>query len=585
MKPSKCHFGLPEVRLLGHIISADGKSPDPEKTEAISTLPPPTTIREVRSFLGSASYYRMCIPDYAKIAEPLTELTRKHVRMEWNPDRQAAFDRLKQELVSNRVMAPPRTDRPYKLFTDACDYVVGAILVQEDDRGVERVIQYVSHALSSPQKRWATIEKEAYAVAYAIEKLRTYLYGAQFTVYTDHKPLKALFTRQMNSTKVQRWGVLLAEYGARIEYRRGRNNIRADMLSRIRPTHEVAVFDTGEWVDPRDITEPEIRELLPLFHDGLDLTIVSQRQQEEFRDLWARGEDPENEDYDLIRGTLYSNQTPQVYGPGYPRLVLPLQFREAVIDWAHREVGHMATWKTLRRLTEAYIWPGMRAQVKARLARCGVCLAHNPKHGHGPVGESPLATYPMQVISLDLIGVLATSTRGSRYALTIIDHCTGWLEVFPLKDKTNKCVWDVFAEQFIPRHGVPEVCITDNGGEFIVAPFQDYLHGLGIEHHRITAGHPASNGRLERANKTIKQLITKACNNYASQWEEKLGDALLAYRTSVSTTTGYTPFFLLYGQRSRMPLTELLRADRDDQLGGGSSRGSCSGTSNRQGGH
>ena len=175
LKPSKCHFGLPEVRLLGHIISADGKSPDPEKTEAISSLPPPTTVREVRSFLGSASYYRMCIPDYAKIAEPLTELTRKHVRMEWNPDRQAAFDQLKQELVSNRVMAPPRTDRPYKLYTDACDYAVGAILVQEDDKGVERVIQYISHALSSPQRRWATIEKEAYAVVYAIEKLRTYL--------------------------------------------------------------------------------------------------------------------------------------------------------------------------------------------------------------------------------------------------------------------------------------------------------------------------------------------------------------------------------------------------------------------------
>ena len=87
------------------------------------------------------------------------------------------------------------------------------------------------------------------------------------------------------------------------------------------------------------------------------------------------------------------------------------------------------------------------------------------------------------------------------------------------------------------------MCITDNGDEFIAVPFQDYLHSLGIEHHRITAGHPASNGRVERVNKTIKQLITKACNNFASQWEEKIGDTLLAYRTSVSTTTGYTPFF------------------------------------------
>ena len=124
---------------------------------------------------------------------------------------------------------------------------MGAILVQEDERGVERVISYVSHALSASQRRWATIEKEAYAVVYAIEKLRTYLYGAKFTVYTDHKPLKALFTKQMNSTKVQRWGVLLAEYGARIEYRKGRHNVRADWLSRMRAPKppEVAVIDTG----------------------------------------------------------------------------------------------------------------------------------------------------------------------------------------------------------------------------------------------------------------------------------------------------------------------------------------------------
>ena len=359
LKPSKCHFGLPQVRLLGHIISAKGKSPDPEKTAAISTLPSPTTVREVRSFLGSCSYYRNNIANYAKIAEPLTELTRKHVRMEWNPTRQAAFDQLKRELVSNRIMAPPRSECPYKLYTDACDYAVGAILVQEDEHGVERVISYVSHALSAPQKHWATIEKEAYAVVYAIEKLRTYLYGAQFTVYTDHKPLKALFTQQMNSTKVQRWGVLLAEYGARIEYRSGRNNIRADMLSRIRPHPEVAVFDTGDWVETRATveSEPEIRELLPLLHDGLDLRAVAIQQQEEFPDLWHWGEDHDNENYDIIGGALYSSPVARDHEPGYPRLVLPQPYREAVINKAHREVSHMATWNTLRRQNGAYTRP------------------------------------------------------------------------------------------------------------------------------------------------------------------------------------------------------------------------------------
>jgi len=105
-------------------------------------------------------------------------------------------------------------------------------------------------------------------------------------------------------------------------------------------------------------------------------------------------------------------------------------------------------------------------------------------------------------------------------------------------------------------------------GGFIAAPLQGYLHSLGIEHQRMTAGHPASKGRIERANKTIKQFISKACNNAASRGEEKLGDALLAYRTSVSTSTGFTSFFLLYGCRSCLFLIELLPADPDDHFEG-----------------
>ena len=120
-------------------------------------------------------------------------LTHKFAQFTWSEERQNAFDILKSLLTSSHVMAAPHTDQPYKLYTDACDYAVGGILVQVDENGVERVIQYVSHSLSSTQRRWAVIEKEAYAVIYVIQKLHPYLYGSKFTVYTDHKPLKSLF--------------------------------------------------------------------------------------------------------------------------------------------------------------------------------------------------------------------------------------------------------------------------------------------------------------------------------------------------------------------------------------------------------
>ena len=191
-------------------------------------------------------FYRQCLPDYAQIPEPLEELNKKYAHFVWAPSQCEAFEKLKQLITSSHVMTTPHTDRPYKLNTDACDYAVGAILVQLDDSGIERVIQYVSHSLSSVPCRWATIEKEAYAVVKAISKLRPYLYGADFTVYTDPKPLTSLFTKEMQNTKIQRCAVLLSEYGATIQYQKGKNNISADMLSRILPDTSIHTIDCDD---------------------------------------------------------------------------------------------------------------------------------------------------------------------------------------------------------------------------------------------------------------------------------------------------------------------------------------------------
>ena len=121
-------------------------------------------------------------------------------------------------------------------------------MVQDSDDGVEKMIQYVSHTLSTTQWKWATIEKEAYAVVYCIDKLKPYLYGAQFNEYTDRKPFLSLFTKSMNNTKIQRWGVMrvmLAECGATISYRSGKRQVRADMLSCIKhdTDNDTAIID------------------------------------------------------------------------------------------------------------------------------------------------------------------------------------------------------------------------------------------------------------------------------------------------------------------------------------------------------
>ena len=550
------------LSLLGYIVSAEGIKCDPDKTEAISKLNHPTNVRGVRSFLGMASYYRQCINNFAKLAAPLVQLTRKHVRFHWGEEQQHAFDTLKQSLTSSTVMAHPKLNEPYKLYTDACDYAVGAILVQTDEHGIERPIQYISKKLAGSQLHWPVIEKEAYAVIHALTKLRTYLLGSVFTIYTDHKPLKSLFLKEVKNTKLQRWACLIAEYGAAIKYRKGANNIRADMLSRIQHIESVniACADTDtDWFAAED-AEGDPNHI-PFEFDQLELEEL-RREQREMPEYQLASE--EESGYEIKDGLLYSLRTPTQKLP-YPRLVLPSSARFRVIRRAHCEVGHQSTEKTMDRILEAYKWPGMRSDVKRTLAQCHRCLINSEKREYPQPTSMPIAQYPNQIIGLDLTGPLPISRYGNRYILVIIDHCSGFIEAKPIPTKESIHILRYLDQEYIPRYGTPEIAITDRGAEFQALPLRQYMEELGIEHRSTTPYKPSTNGRTERANKTLKSIIRKLVNNNPNSWEEVLGHALWAVRISTSTVTGFTPFFLQFGRRPRVPLSKMLgRTDGSD---------------------
>ena len=439
---------------------------------------------------------------------------------------------------------------------------MGALLVQRHEDGVEHVVQYVSHQLSDTQKRWSTIEKEAYAVIYAITKLRPYLLGSKFTVYTDHKPLTSLFAKPILNTKIQRWALLLSEYGAEIKYYQGKYNVRADMLSRI-PTDYmyVSVIDVDhEWIDPLAFPDEIEFQQLPCLIDGLDLESIHTDQKQEFPDLFQSAKFDDESNYIVLNNILYSTRRPSPESPSYPRLVLPKRYRENVILRAHKEVGHMACFKTLHRICDAYIWPGMRKDVRSLLAKCPTCIAHSRKRDHTEMGTMPTPVSPMQMVSMDLIGPFVTSTLGNRYILTIICHCSGWAEAYPIPNKSNDSVWRMFANHFVPSHGTPEVILTDNAREFTAKIFTNALEKLGIEHRRCTPTHPNSNGKIERFNRTCKETLSRLIQNQPDQWENHVGDTLAAHRISVSSVTGYSSFYLLYGRQPCAPLSRLLQA-------------------------
>ena len=150
----------------------------------------------------------------------------------WEKDQQNAFEQLKDALMSDHVLAYPNLNKPYKLYTDANDYCIGAVLCQEYSDGNERVIQYLSYQLASTRQTWPTIVKESFAIVYTIDRLRAYLQGAKLSVYTDHHPLTSLFTCQIKNTKLVHWQVFLAEFDADITYIQGFKNNVADVLFR-----------------------------------------------------------------------------------------------------------------------------------------------------------------------------------------------------------------------------------------------------------------------------------------------------------------------------------------------------------------
>ena len=562
-KPAKCTIGERSLKLLGHVVDKNGIHTDPDKCKAIRRMEAPRDAAETRRFLGATGYYRDLIPGYAKLAAPLVELTRKDVPFEWTRHRRTAFEQLKKELLSDHCVGYPDVNKPYNLYTDACDYALGSVLTQKDDvTGKEKAIYYISHQFNDTQRRWPTIEKEAYGVVYSIDKLRPYLLGSPgVNVYTDHKPLLSLFTEQMKNTKIQRWAILLAEFKVKINYIKGENNFKADFLSRLR--HEQMPETDIFLVDARLEHYPEggakiehVPAMAVLEMDGIDMKeLINKQKQHLTADQYA---DPDAMD---LNGVLCSIKPPNKWAEERPRIILPEPYRKEVINRAHREVGHAAAARTLTRVREGYVWPGMNKDVAEALMHCPICLSHGTKKVKVTMGEGPLPALPDQVIALDLVGPFAYDEYRRQFAMTILDHCSGWVEAYPLRNKTNKEVLAVLRERYLPYHTTPYMIITDNGREFSSDEWREYLARSGIKHQLTTPYNPQSNGKVERMNRSMKEVLSRLCHNKVHQWSEYLPEVIKILNNVDTKATGYPPMLLQTGRSPRLPIQGNLEMD------------------------
>jgi deoxyadenosine/deoxycytidine kinase len=230
----KSKFAMDQIVYLGHQITGHNHtiSPDPEKVECVKHYPTPVAVKQVRAFLGLASFFRRYIRSFSTIAEPLTRLLRKTVPFEWGPEQQVAFDTLKQCLTSSPILKQPNPKSGgWILYTDWSSVAIGAILAQQDGDNTH-VISYGSRRLSKHERNYAPSEGEALAVVYFVEYYRPYLYDQEFTVYTDNAALQFMQNPKQLGGRLARWALRLSEYKFKIVYRAGAKQGHVDALTR-----------------------------------------------------------------------------------------------------------------------------------------------------------------------------------------------------------------------------------------------------------------------------------------------------------------------------------------------------------------
>jgi hypothetical protein len=521
LKAKKCTFAAQDVVYLGHRIAAGGISPDPEKIRAVRGLVPPSSLKELRSFLGLASYYRRFIKDFAKIAAPLYD-SLSDKSFAWTADHQRIFIRIKEAITSEPVLDHFHEERETRLQTDASGSGLGAVLVQMHE-GKERVVAFASRRLSKAEEKCHSSETECLAVVWAIKKFHPYLYGRPFKVVTDSIALKYLRSKANLSPKLVRWALELQEYDFEILHRSGTANGNADALSRL----TVATIDSEALLDEEVRAEQE-----------------SYARSRSISEKLARGETVG--DYHLTQGLLFYRG----------KLYIPPALREKAMKLCHEAsmAGHPGIYKTERRLRERfYIGPKAVAQVAKFIKRCRVCQCRKPASTKvGSLQPVSPPVRPFAKVGMDFMGPLNVPGQAALFVLVLVDYCTRFVQLFPARSISASVVRRSL-EVVQSAYGQVGSIITDNASCFRSRALKDFLTANRIEHFRSAVGHPQSNGLAERTIRTV----TERLGSLVAEGKTSLRRALPKVAFSINTTTSEslqaTPFELLHGFKAVLP--------------------------------
>ena len=549
LKLEKCTFAATTVEYLGMIVKPGQLAMDPVKLNSIAQWPTPSKVKDVRSFLGFANFYRRFIPNYSTIARPLIDLTKKNLPWDWTSSQQQAFDKLKGLFLSQPVLRIPNLSSPFAIATDASKYASGAILLQTDSNGEWHPCSYLSQSFSPAERNYDIYDRELLAVIRALKTWRHYLHGSPFPiqVFTDHKNQTYFRKPQVLNRRQARWLLDLADFDLTMIHVPGSHLVGPDVLSR-QPD-----------LIPSATPENEGVTLLPpsLFINLIDTSLSHHIQS-------SSSSDP------LVLQALQSMDGS-----------IPPAFRSRLSDWQHTEgiltykgcvyippdsslrqaillrchdhetAGHPGYLKTRQLVASKFWWPGLASFVCKYVEGCATCqrnksITHPTVPPLTPIRST--STRPFQQLSCDLITDLPPS-NGFDSLLIVVDHgLTKGVILCPTKKTiTAEGVANLFFHKVFLCFGLYDKIISDRGPQFASAFAKELGKLLNYDLSLSTAYHPQSDGETERVNQEIETYLQIFCGNNPTSWTDSITLAEFTHNHRPHSVTSQSPFFLMMG--------------------------------------
>lgn len=462
----------------------------------------------------------------------MSKLTKKNQAWQWDDEQQAAFNKMKTLLTTSPILQQADETKPFTIRTDASGYGIGAVLVQ-GEKEEEHPIEYASRLLIPAEQNYSTIEREALAVVWAVNKFRGYIEGAEIIIASDHQPLKWLMTLKSPTGRLARWALQLQPFNLQITYTPGKTNVIADALSRPACIHNTQT----------ECTICTVHITLP--HKGSSQIREEQLKDEQLKIIVEAFEsNNKNEEYKRWTADSDSDEA---------QLVIPKDEIHKILYTYHDAptAGHYGSQKTISRMAVRYYWQGMRKDIHDYVSKCIECQRYKATN-QKPAGlyQSGAHQQRFEVISIDLFGPLPESSIGYRHILIIEDVASKWIELFALKDATAEACASTLINEIFLRYGLPRKIISDNGTQFVSAVIQKVTYCLQIHHTLTPVYHPQANP-VERKNRDLKPQLAILVSTDHTAWPDKLPAIRFAMNTASNQSTGYTAAYLTFGRELR----------------------------------